>query len=253
MDNKRAEDKKIIIKALSIVFFVLLWVSLLFICLISVLAYAIGGQPIQSSEAYIEFSDAPEGTYYVDILAKIDSSAKGYTEFNAAPKECMYINDQRWYSSLPVSRNSEIAQYNEDGYVSIISHLKGAKMILDSHNTCIDLDSYIEDGERYYPHLDELYLQYGDMKAAFVDREGNVLGITSQFQQVFNNKDSYKMTVSGDTLEFSCDVVPRIYIFGFCLAAILVVLLPPIGIMILVVGTVRRRLRRKRMQIQAKE
>lgn len=99
-------------------------------------------------EPDINIENAPEGTAYLDILVKIKPSSKTYVDFaelEMPPKivtewieETYTVQDKDGkeeirtkyepvWKELNITPDSEIAQFSENGYVSLSVHLKGVK------------------------------------------------------------------------------------------------------------------------------
>ena len=255
-----AKKRKGLKTAMTVVLGVLWLVLPVFTVFTLILTLGLAGArhpAFDASDALISYSqaNAPEGTYYVDILAKIDSSIDGYTEFHTVPQELEDADGEPQYNSLPIDSTSEIVQYNEDGYVSLLSHLVCAKMVIEKKSTKLSLDENNEESVIYY--FDELNEQYGDLRAAYVDKNGNVLGITEVFTKAYDPDEPYMLSALGNTLEFRlAEQQPNkelniIGYLGIIVAPILFVLITIYGIVMLIVRFVRKLRRRK--QIQAKE
>lgn len=119
---------------------------------------------------HLEYSDAPDGTAYIDLLAKFSDDDAAYTEFNISP----YCSaDSKWYGSLSVDENSEIAKYCEDGYASLTIHSKNIAYFT-IHKERYGLEAMSIKGS-----VDEFYSKYKKFKLAYVGENGEVLNVTS--------------------------------------------------------------------------
>lgn len=140
----------------------------------------------------LEFENAPEGTYFIDLLVDMDETDSNYTEFNEPN-----TSKDRGYSNVYIlhyiGKDSEIAEYNVDGYVSFALHNKLCKGFFE-HDKALP---------RFHIELDctpdELFEMY-HWKAAYVDDKGNVLGVTDICQK--NGKNCNRLRANGSELEY---------------------------------------------------
>lgn len=119
----------------------------------------------------LEYSDAPEGTAYIDLLAKFNEGDEAYTEFNIPPHPP--AEDKR-YENLHVDENSEIAKYCEDGYASVSIHSKDIESFV-VHKYQYGLETLSIKG-----NADDFYSKYKKFKLAYVGENGEVLKVTSK-------------------------------------------------------------------------
>lgn len=163
----------------------------------------------------ITYENAPENTVYVDILVKLPEDSEDYVDFavweeppkklveyktitepltdnlgNPTPKTHTYTKPI--YEALSITPDSEIAQLNDDGYVSLSVHHAGSRGFYDQR---LYLDVLCE--------MSDIEKRYGKFKAAYVDENGNVLGITKTARTRYNPKDSNSFTANGDRLIFT--------------------------------------------------
>lgn len=236
----------------------------------SILFFLIGSSGISSIE-YIPclvdmtYFSAPEGTAYIDVLVKMDTSDANYTDFNAAP-QCYirYDKDIREYiwADLPVNSGSEIAKYNENGYVSLLSHCRGAELRVynsvyneENYNSELSLQLDLHETE---PITDMmiLYERYGDFKAAYVDKDGNVLGVTETFKKTYDSSENYSVTADGSSLIFSVSKLSPLdtaIILAFIIGCPLLTVLIPIIIAAMLIGMAVRKLRERRRYVKGNE
>lgn len=175
-----------------------------------------------SFKADVSWADAPEGTAYLDILIQLPEGSPEYTQFNAPPRRISkgYLdkagNAVYEYESLNIDEGSEIALYSEDGYVSLTCHYRGLRLMTVNGS---DKDGYYKqvrqelalyrDSRFDLTHdITELYEKYGSFKAAYVDENGKVLGVTSECEAIYNAHEPYALVADGDKLTF------RIFGFG---------------------------------------
>ncbi len=162
----------------------------------------------------LKWKNAPAETEYIDILAKLDND--DYTEFSEPPK--WYIDKTTYangdcssdYIRLPIDENSEIAKLNDNGYVSLASHYKytealiiyGSKYQTDTEWSDMLPQLEFKDIWDKQTDLPTLYKKYGNFKAAYVSENGEVLGITDDFDVTYDPSKSYTMIANGDELTF---------------------------------------------------
>ena len=238
--------------------------------LYSIVFFLIGSSGLRGIEYLPCFIDmkyysAPEGTVYIDVLVKMDTSDENYTDFNAAP-QCYIrydkdIREDIW-AELPVNSGSEIAKYNENGYVSLLSHCRGAELRVynsvyneENYNSERSLELSLVETEPF-THMMILYERYGDFKAAYVDKDGNVLGVTETFKKTYDSGKSYFITVDGDTLTFSLSErspLDTAIIFTFIFGCPLLTVLIPIIIAAMLIVMAVRKLRERRRYVKGNE
>lgn len=187
---------------------------------------------------YIELGleNALEGTVYIDLLIKMDLDDENYVEFTAPPKRLIreYTENKniRWeFENLNIDSESEISKLNSDGYVSMSLHYKYASEleILDNknleHNIYKNMPSSLSlsGGE----NIVDLHKRYGDFKAAYVDENGKVLGITDVSRTKYNRKGGYGIFGNGDHLTFQ--------IFGFSPLAKFMIIAVPLEVFALII------------------
>ena len=150
----------------------------------------------------ISFTGAPEGTAYLDILIKMPADDENYTDFNGDIP--FYGNADENTSDceeLDIDENSEIAQYSEGGYVSLTLHHKHASdYAIDAENGTAALD--MESSDSNSCDFIDLYQKYGEYKAAYVDAEGHILGVTGLSERKFSRQTPYSFTAEGEHLIF---------------------------------------------------
>lgn len=184
----------------------ILLISLLFIPALKI--YALDYDPRKMT---LGFENAPEGTVYIDALVKMDTDDENYVELTVPPKRFLreYVENgnTRWeYENLNIDGESEIAKLNSDGYISMSLHYKYSSgvEILDNKN----LEQNIFENVPSFLILSgsetvvELHKRYGDFKAAYVDENGRVLGITDVSRTKYNPKGAYGIFANGDHLTF---------------------------------------------------
>lgn len=136
----------------------------------------------------INYKNVPENTAYVDILVKLPESSENYVNFAR-----WTYPPQKSDAALSITPDSEIAKLNDNGYVSLSVHYSGCEGFSDYAHLLLNEKMTIT----------EIKQRYGKFKAAFVDENGNVLGITKASRTRYNPKRPSSFSVSGDTLIFT--------------------------------------------------
>lgn len=173
-------------------------------------AFALDFDPYMTE---LEWNNAPENTAYIDILMKMDTDDENYVDFTVPPKKMTerYIENGTTkfrYEDMPIDKDSEIAQFNGDGWVSLSLHHKGSGGIVIWNNPVLYLDCYDDnDGwkqksERTYCNIVTISRDYGRFKCAYVDENGNVLGITGKSRKSYDMSEPYAIIADGDNVTF---------------------------------------------------
>lgn len=140
----------------------------------------------------LKYENAPEGTYYIDLLVNMGEDNTNYTQFNEPGQpDSDHSTDVNIYTSIGV--DSQIAKYNEDGYVSFAVHSKQCKGLF--RNT---------EGTEFYIDTEYSFNDVFDgysWKAAYVDKEGNVLGVTDMAKEI-ETEDEPMLCADGSKLEY---------------------------------------------------
>lgn len=133
---------------------------------------------------YLHLGKMPKGTVFADVLAKGD-----WDRINRAYLGYEHI--------LGIGKDCEIAQYDEDGYKSLMFHTEffytGDKIDpAQSHNTIC-----FEDWGGIFKELPHI-------KVAYCDKGGNILDITEEkhIMPVFLRRVSYDLYADGDELSY---------------------------------------------------
>lgn len=172
--------------------------------------------------AYITYADAPEGTVYTDILIKLPTDDESYTDFTQSPEVCK--DGAKGGTSLGITADSEIAKYSEDGYISLSLHHNKAltlciysdkevlKMATSKINSCDFID---------------LSVNYGAFKAAYIDGEGNILGVTDASETAYSMDTPYGFSAKGNELTFQRHGAhPRAIAIGIAVSVLVIISLP---------------------------
>lgn len=194
-------------------------------------------------DTYYISENAPQGTVYVDILARIDMDDENYTDFNVGLN--IEIGQDKSGSTvmgeLDITSESEIVTFDEDGYVSLSFHHKQMEYVR------------IEEG-RIYANLNTEYdmvsacKDYKKFKAAYVDSKGNVLGVTNAVRVRPTDHTWYRFYLDGDTLKSDNMIAGvNIGIVTFVIFAVTILILI-LGILMLyfIVSVTKRKIREKK-------
>lgn len=173
-------------------------------------------------EPLISIENAPEGTAYLDILVKMKPSSNNYVDFaewEMPPKiitgwseEAYIVQDKDGnehsetklepiWKELSITPDSEIARYNDNGYVSLSVHLKEFKGFYSyAHSDQTVTHRLIWDGMRGDLYLTKLIKQYGKFKAAYVGENGEVLSVTGKSSVRYKHFDQCEFSANGNEL-----------------------------------------------------
>ncbi len=176
------------------------------------------------AEAHLTYTGAPEGTVYMDILVKMDKDDPYYTEYTYPPQ---YGPGD----TLPISSDSEICQYNTDGYISLsLHHIKAPPMtVVQEGETIFKMNSVADESCDFI----DMSIEYGNFRAAYVDGEGNVLGVTNESVTEYSMDTPYGLEADGDSLIFHRHGAhPRVIALTVAGVALLLISLPIIAFFI---------------------
>lgn len=159
------------------------------------------------------FNNAPEGTAYIDPLVKLDADDDLYIAFATPPQKAVPVSTEEYddtldweWRQLEVNESSEITQLCEGGFISLSLHY------LTSHGVITDRDgkTRLEFHERTdKENVDRIFDRYGSFRAAYVDANGNVLGITDPAVRVYDNILPAALIADGNTLTFRAHGIPQ--------------------------------------------
>ncbi|MBQ5310703.1 MAG: hypothetical protein ILP19_01510 [Oscillospiraceae bacterium] len=147
-----------------------------------------------------DMSKAPAGSAYIDILGRISPDSSYYTSFNpdGAPYVQTSINGDM---TVSVSKDSPIAAYNEDGYMSLSLHYKGTSgMTVAAKNGEFAEGEFviaIDAADKEIQSINDLYKKFGRFKAAYISSDGNILGVTDVAVSTLTNEEMHAMKLSG--------------------------------------------------------
>lgn len=148
------------------------------------------------------FENAPEGTAYIDPLVKLDGLGDDYAPFATPPYKIVtvYLGEERVdyeYALFEIDRNSEIAQYCEDGYISLSFHYGLSGGVAFSGNDTMFLEFFARTKDN---RIDRIFERCGGFRAAYVDENGNVLGVTEPAELVYDDTKNTAFLADGSSL-----------------------------------------------------
>lgn len=126
--------------------------------------YALDFDPYQI-DLYTD--NIPKNTAYIDILVPINKNSYDYIEFRNL---LSFYTENSEKKPLLIDQNSQIVQYNDNGYSSLSLHTEYIRTA-EVHDRKIYLTDTIE----------SIYKKYKNFKAVCVDKNGNILKITDTF------------------------------------------------------------------------
>ncbi|MDE7364489.1 MAG: hypothetical protein K2N27_06340 [Ruminococcus sp.] len=160
-----------------------------------------------SRQVDLEWSNAPENTAYIDILVKMNTDDEDYVDFTSPPEKLIetYIDEngttQYKYEDLSIDKNSGIAGLNDNGWVSLSLHNKYSDSItIKNTYQAYFYIKYISSEEN--EDIKSISKKYGSFKCAYVDENGNVLGITGKSKKSYSMSEPYAIIADSDDVNF---------------------------------------------------
>ncbi|GEM_PF-988961 len=239
--DSRFENVTSVLKKIWVVMILLSIVSIVY--LFNSFVTAMHSHPDGSFPSKIDikigYRNAPEGTVYVDVLGKIDSSDETYTDFNVAPQEIENGNSTKYDyltdgEPLDIDENSEIARYNEDGYMSLSIHSTDVRLY--------DLDGDGCDRLILNWNGSGFYKKYGKYKIAYVGEHGEVLGVTKKASHSYDPNESNSVFANGDKATYSEEAEPPAFYVSVAIILItiaLTVIVIPLSIIMRIIEMAR--------------
>ena len=175
----------------------------------------------------LEYQNAPDGTAYIDVLAKISKSDDVYTDFNVAPKRLVDKtvvngNTEFIYETLNINESSAITNYNDDGFVSLSLHSNEVREfeILKSYEV-LTLDCF----------ADDLYEKYESIRIAYVSENGEVLKVISVSKKEYSNSYPYAIIANDNNAKyrsFGTSPLTGLFLIVIIIALIFIIVILPI-------------------------
>lgn len=157
--------------------------------------------------------EVPGGTAFADILVKDKSGDKYTVDFN-----------EENAGLLGVDRSCGLAAYNEEGFTSLL--LRHSCAVFEKAE--LSSEGYIL--FRLNVSADEMFRHYDCIKAAYCDKDGNVLGVTDEvrIRHVFGGRPVYDIKADGKVLTCHVSTGPPYYLL----------VLIPLGLVLLAAAVV---------------
>ena len=194
----------------------------------------------------VRVDNAPEGTAYVDLLVSVFDIPQDHFkthEYTFSLKKLYYKNENESPSgdknNIVVGTDSETAQYIENGYVSLLSHTdlvypdgfsvtssyKDNKLTKINCRMILCGSQSTPRKEGYCHGVDLNYLEktFRKMKLAYVDENGHILGVTSDYSSRYGSP--WGLSANGDELTLRLDDHWRGIYMGLIINAALVIVL----------------------------
>ena len=155
------------------------------------------------------FTNAPEGTVYIDPLVRLDAEDECYSVFSRPPQRMVldriYDEDDYVWEQLNIDENSEIARYYEDGYISLSLHYKSGGIIFYEDGIArLDFTIWTDD-ER----IDNILSRYGELRAGYVSENGDVLRVTEPAKVVYDDTKPTALLADGGSLTLRISDTPK--------------------------------------------
>ena len=194
----------------------------------------------------VRVDNAPEGTAYVDLLVSVFDIPQDHFkthEYTFSLKKLNYKNEKEspsgYKNNIVVGTDSETAQYIENGYVSLLSHTDlvypdGFSVINSYKNDklteiecrmilCGSQSAPRKEGYCHGVDLNYLEKTFRKMKLAYVDENGHILGVTSDYSSRYGSP--WGLSANGDELTLKLDDHWRGIYMGLIINAALVIVL----------------------------
>lgn len=113
---------------------------------------------------FFNINDVDAQTAGIDILIQIDEKSNEYISFNNY-NDLMGIND-----SISITDESQISDYDTNGYISYLCHFYNA-----------NIDYYQDSTNQVVVNINNLdyFVEQGSFIIAFIDNQGNILSTTN--------------------------------------------------------------------------
>lgn len=203
---------------------IILWPLMVIAFIYCIPFMGLGGADYDRSMLSIGYENAPKETAYVDILVKMNSEDPSYVEFMIPPQRFVkkYIDEngteQPEYVNMHITAESEIAKWNDEGYVSLTLHHKDVKELQVGEPSGACYETLYIDG--YF--LEDIYRKYGKVRVAYVDDDGNVLKVTDKSMKKYIGWKSDSLVVNGDTVVFQIGEPAPLMVGLFCILALVI-------------------------------
>lgn len=151
----------------------------------------------------IRYTDAPEGTVFMDILLPKTEDDK-YASTDSKPSAAIILhgedeNGERTEETLTLAEDCELAKY-DDGYTSC---LFGRDIATEYRVNSFRMDIVLDEQKLINTDVSNYY---GSLKLAYCDEKGNVLAVTEPVETEHNDKPAnFYVNADGTSLECNLD------------------------------------------------
>ncbi len=145
-------------------------------CVLVGIMFLFSGCAYYSDHFDFEFNGEYMADKYVDLLIPLDETDEFYTDYN-----CNIEGD------IEIPENSEIVNYNKDGFRSMLMHIKESNLNISSE---IRQSIYVPYYEGRYddPYNEEMFLEfcnkYRKCRVAIFDKDGSILQVSKKIPLV---------------------------------------------------------------------
>lgn len=151
---------------------ILIWITTSIILLSCIITVSAVGKVSTSLELHVLTLDSlPAETAYIDVLLPFGEISDCFTELTTPDIDYTQLGEK---IQIPVE--SQIVNYDTDGFYSYSSHFKNAKITIkkgESNNLWIRFGTYDRD-DLYY------FQKCSSIKLAYIDKYGNIIKTTDQ-------------------------------------------------------------------------
>lgn len=171
-------------------FFPIIWLIAVSLCGISFVSPP-------PSYLRLSFKNAPENTAYIDLLVEMDTGDSVYVPFTEPPRKRTGTSPDgsAVYETLNIDESSAVTTLNDGGLVSFSLHYSESTGVL-----ILDNGSMLFTTRNYFMPIPGVPDEDARIKAAYVDKNGNVLGITDAAKSRYVGGSGYVLRVDGDRL-----------------------------------------------------
>ncbi|MBD5129315.1 MAG: hypothetical protein HDT43_05270 [Ruminococcaceae bacterium] len=171
-------------------FFPIIWLIAVSLCGISFVSPP-------PSYLRLSFKNAPENTAYVDLLVEMDTDDSKYVQFTEPPRKRTGTtpDGSAVYETLNIDENSAVTTLNDDGLVSFSLHCGESTGVLILDNGSMQFTT-----RNYFMPIPGVPDDDARIKAAYIDKNGNVLGITDLAKSRYVGGSDYVLKADSDRL-----------------------------------------------------
>lgn len=171
-------------------FFPIIWLIAVSLCGISFVSPP-------PSYLRLSFKNAPENTAYIDLLVEMDTDDSVYVPFTEPPRKRTRTSPDgsAVYETLNIDESSAVTTLNDGGLVSFSLHYSESTGVLILNN-----GSMLFTTRNYFMPIPGVPDEDARIKAAYVDKNGDVLGITDVAKSRYVGGSDHVLRVDGNRL-----------------------------------------------------